>query len=147
MMKMVLNPVAVGLVVAVSLLVVGCGKSETADVAMSNKTAAPTSVSVTASSDVGMPPLAHKNNCIACHAINTRVVGPAWRDVAEKYKGAKTYTYHDKEYPLVEGLAMKVSQGGVGNWGSMPMPPNDPSGSKKEEITQLVQFILGLANK
>lgn len=145
-MKIILNPVAAGLVVVAGLLVAGCGKSETANVAEPSKTASTTSVVEPASSsDAGMPPLAHKDNCVACHAINTRVVGPAWRDVSEKYKGAKTYTYRGKEYPLVEGLVMKVSEGGVGNWGSMPMPPNDPSGSKKEEITQLVKFILGLA--
>jgi cytochrome c551/c552 len=40
---------------------------------------------------------------------------------------------------------MKVSKGGGGNWGAMPMPANDPNQSKQAEITQLVKFMLGLA--
>jgi cytochrome c len=102
---------------------------------------------------VDMPPLAKKNNCVACHAIDHKVVGPAWMDVAKKYKGAKTYKYSSKgsaapdakEYPVVEGLMQKVSHGGTGNWGSMPMIANDPAGTKQADIKELVEFILGLA--
>ncbi|MBI5919059.1 MAG: c-type cytochrome [Nitrosomonadales bacterium] len=92
-----------------------------------------------------MPELAKKSNCTACHSIDKKVVGPAWKDVGAKYKGAAKFTYNGKEYGLEEGLVMKVSKGGSGNWGSMPMPANDPSGNKQADIKQLVQFILGLA--
>ncbi len=91
-----------------------------------------------------MPPLAKELNCIACHAIDKKVVGPAWHDVSAKYKGASTFNYNGKDYPLVEGLVMKVSKGGAGHWGSMPMPANDPSGAKKDKIEQLVHFIVAL---
>lgn len=102
---------------------------------------------------VDMPPLAKKNNCVACHAIDHKVVGPAWMDVSKKYKGATKYKYSNngsnapdaKEYPLVEGLMMKVSKGGHGNWGSAAMVPNDPAGKKQGEIKELVEFVLGLA--
>lgn len=98
---------------------------------------------------VEMPPLAKELNCVACHAIDHKVVGPAWQDVADRYtgKGVKTYTYKGKEYPLIEGLVMKVSQGGSGNWGTMPMPANDPSGVKKAKIEELVRFEQSLARK
>jgi len=98
---------------------------------------------------VEMPELAKQLNCTACHAIDHKVVGPAWKDVAERYtgKGVKTYTYNGKEYPLIEGLVMKVSRGGSGNWGSMPMPANDPIGTKKQQITELVEFEQSLAKK
>ena len=98
---------------------------------------------------VEMPPLAHQLNCTTCHAIDHKVVGPAWKDVADRYtgKGVKTYTYNGKTYPLIEGLVMKVSRGGSGNWGSMPMPANDPSGARKKEITELVEFEQSLAKK
>ncbi len=98
---------------------------------------------------VEMPPLAKKLNCTTCHAIDHKVVGPAWKDVAEKYTGhgVKTFTYNGKQYPLIEGLVMKVSKGGSGNWGSMPMPANDPSGAHKKEITELVEFEQSLAKK
>lgn len=102
---------------------------------------------------IDMPPLAKKNGCTACHAIDHKVVGPAWRDVAKKYKGATKYKYSNngsnapdaKEYPLVEGLMMKVSKGGHGNWGSAAMIPNDPSGKKQADIKELVEFELSLA--
>ena len=92
-----------------------------------------------------MPQLARELNCTSCHAIGYRMAGPAWKDVAARYKGTTTFKYNGNDYPLVEGLVMKVSKGGVGNWGTMPMPANDPSGSKKAEIAQLVKFMLSLA--
>ena len=96
---------------------------------------------------VDMPPLAKELNCVACHAIDHKVVGPAWRDVANRYtgKGVTTYTYRGKEYPLIEGLVMKVSKGGSGNWGSLPMPANDLAGAKRAKIEELVRFEQSLA--
>ncbi len=100
-----------------------------------------------------MPALAKELNCTTCHAIDKKVVGPAWAEVSKKYAGQKTYKYSAsgsnaadaKEMALAEGLAMKVSKGGSGNWGSMPMPANDPTGAKKEKVEELVRFVLGLA--
>ncbi len=82
-----------------------------------------------------MPALAKKNNCTACHSIEKKVVGPAWADVAKKYKGQA-----DAEAKLI----VKVSKGGAGAWGSMPMPANDPAGTKQADIKELVKFILAL---
>jgi cytochrome c len=98
---------------------------------------------------VDMPPLAKELKCVTCHAIDHKVVGPAWLDVAKKYtgKGVKKYTFRGKEYPLIEGLVMKVSLGGSGNWGTMAMPPNDPTGANKTKITELVKFEQSLAKK
>jgi cytochrome c len=93
---------------------------------------------------IDMPPLAKKYACTACHAIEAKGVGPSWIDVSRMYKGMATYTYRGTEYPLLEGLIMKVSKGGAGNWGTMPMPGN-ASIVKEPEIRELVQFILGLA--
>jgi cytochrome c551/c552 len=83
-----------------------------------------------------MPPLAKKNNCTACHAIDKKVVGPAWMEVSKKYKG---------DAGAEAKLITKVSKGGSGVWGSMPMPANDPAGTKQADIKELVQFVLGLA--
>ena len=93
-----------------------------------------------------MSPLAKKNNCVTCHTMDKKLVGPSFTDIAKKYKGATTYTFEGKEYPLVEGLMMKVSKGGKGNWGAVAMIPNDPAGKKQDDIKQLVEFVLGLAN-
>lgn len=94
---------------------------------------------------VDMPPLAKKNNCNVCHSIDKKVVGPAWMDVSKKYKGATEFEYNGNKYPLMEGLMMKVSKGGSGHWGTMPMPANDDKGIRQAEIKELVTFVLGLA--
>ena len=93
-----------------------------------------------------MPELTKKHDCDICHDIEKRVVGPAWKDVAKKYKGATKYVYKGKEYPLVDGLVMAVSQGTSGNWGGMPMPANDPDGTKQTDMQGFVRYILNLAN-
>ena len=93
-----------------------------------------------------MPELTKKHDCDICHDIEKRVVGPAWRDVAKRYKGATKYVYKGKEYPLIDGLVMAVSQGTSGNWGEMPMPANDPNGTKQTDMQGLVRYMLNLAN-
>jgi len=93
----------------------------------------------------GMPALAKKHGCDSCHDIDKRVVGPSWMEVSRKYKGATKYTDRGKEYGLEDGLVMKVSKGGSGNWGTMPMPANDQNGINQAEMKSLVKFVLGLA--
>ena len=96
-----------------------------------------------------MPPLAKKLGCTACHTIDTKLVGPAWKDIAAKYtaQGVKKFKFDGKEYPVAEGLELKIAKGGSGNWGPVPMTPNDPTGVKKADIAELVKFILALPKK
>lgn len=56
--------------------------------------------------------LAAKNGCAACHALDKKVVGPSWKDIAAKHKGEGT-----------AALAAKVRAGGKGAWGNVAMPP------------------------
>ena len=99
-----------------------------------------------------MPELAKKSGCTACHTVDTKLVGPAWMDVSKKYKGVKEYAFSPtgsaaagaKKMSLEEGLIMKVSKGGTGNWGSVPMTPNSPKVSDAD-IKTLVHFVLDLA--
>ena len=56
-----------------------------------------------------------KDGCAACHAIDKKIVGPAYIDVAAKYKGDKN---------AVAKLSKKVKEGSTGVWGPVPMPPN-----------------------
>ena len=93
---------------------------------------------------IEMPRIARKNNCTVCHAIDKKIVGPAWLDVSNKYKGATTFTYRGKEYLLLEGVVMKVSKGGAGNWGAIPMPPNAPA-VDEADIRELAKVVLSLA--
>jgi cytochrome c len=77
--------------------------------------------------------LLKKNACTACHAIDKKMVGPGYKEVAAKYRGQK-----DAEAKLID----KVKKGGVGVWGQVPMPPN--AAVKDDEIKVLVQYILSL---
>jgi cytochrome c len=75
--------------------------------------------------------LAAKKNCLACHSVDKKVVGPAYKDVAAKYAGQKD---------AVDKLAAKVMKGGSGVWGPVPMPAN-PQVSETE-AKQLVVWVL-----
>ena len=74
--------------------------------------------------------LAKAKNCMACHTIDKKLVGPAYKDVAAKYKG-------DAKAPAM--LAAKVKAGGKGAWGEIPMPPNNVT---DEEAKKLVAWVL-----
>ena len=75
--------------------------------------------------------LAKSKNCMACHAVQTKLVGPAYKDVAAKYSGQK-----DAEAKLTA----KVLKGGAGAWGAVPMPAN-PQVTEAEART-LVKWVL-----
>jgi len=77
--------------------------------------------------------LARSKGCLACHQVDNKVVGPAFKDVAAKYKG-------DSGAPAM--LAAKVKAGGVGTWGQIPMPPNTTVSD--EEANTLVVWVLSL---
>jgi len=92
-----------------------------------------TGLAVLAAPALANEELAKKNACTACHAIDKKLVGPAYKDVAKKYAGDAT-----AEAKLVE----KVKKGGVGVWGQVPMPPN--ASVKDEDIKTLVKWVLSL---
>jgi cytochrome c len=75
--------------------------------------------------------LAKAKNCMACHSVANKVVGPAYKDVAAKYAGQK-----DAEAKLVQ----KVMKGGSGVWGAIPMPAN--SQVTEAEAHTLVKWVL-----
>ena len=74
-----------------------------------------------------------KDGCAACHSVDKKIVGPAYVDVAAKYRNDKN---------AQAALEKKVKEGGVGVWGQIPMPPNAqvPAG----DIKELVAWILAL---
>jgi cytochrome c len=74
-----------------------------------------------------------KSGCVACHAVDKKVIGPAYKDVAAKYKA-------DKD--AATKLAAKVKAGGQGVWGPIPMPPNPQV--PEADIKTLVAWILTL---
>ena len=77
--------------------------------------------------------LAKKHACFACHAVDKKLVGPAYKDVAAKYRGDS-----GAEAKLVD----KVKKGSQGTWGQVPMPPN--SSVPDADVRALVKWILSL---
>ena len=76
--------------------------------------------------------LAKKHNCLACHSVDKKLVGPAYKDIAKKYKGQN----------VAAKLEQKVKKGGQGAWGPVPMPPNPAV--PDADIKKLVDWILKL---
>jgi len=77
--------------------------------------------------------LAKKSNCLACHAIDKKVVGPAWKDVAARYRG---------DAGAEARLMDKIAKGGSGVWGVVPMPPSPQVGEADRRT--LARFVLSL---
>lgn len=77
--------------------------------------------------------LLKKYACIACHTVDTKLVGPAYKDVAAKYRNEKN---------AEQMLAEKVKKGGVGVWGQVPMPPN--ATVPDADLQAMIKWILAL---
>jgi cytochrome c len=75
--------------------------------------------------------LARTKNCMACHSIDKKIVGPSFKDVAAKYKG---------QAGAEQKLIAKVRAGGSGSWGAIPMPPNPQVNDA--DLQKLVRWIL-----
>ncbi len=75
--------------------------------------------------------LAKKHNCLACHAVDKKLVGPSYKDVAAKYRN---------DPGAAAKLSDKVKKGGQGVWGQIPMPPNTQV--PDADIKALVKWIL-----
>jgi cytochrome c len=77
--------------------------------------------------------LAQKSGCTACHSVDKKIVGPAYKDVAKKYAGDKG---------AAARLKKKVKAGGSGVWGEVPMPPNTQVSDA--DVKKLVEWVLSL---
>lgn len=75
--------------------------------------------------------LAKASGCFACHTVDKKLIGPSYKEIADKYRGDKG---------AEANLAKKVKDGGKGVWGDIPMPPNPHV--KDPDIKTLVQWIL-----
>jgi cytochrome c len=86
---------------------------------------------LSANSALANQDLAQKRNCLSCHALDKKIVGPAYKDVAAKYA---------KDKDAVTKLAEKIQKGGSGVWGPLPMPPNTTV--TPEEAKTLAKWVL-----
>ena len=76
-----------------------------------------------------------KARCVACHAVDQKRVGPAYKEVAAKYKG-------DAKAPAM--LFDKVRAGGSGNWGQVPMMPHPADKISDDDLKGAIAWILAL---
>lgn len=79
--------------------------------------------------------LMDKSDCNACHSVDNKIVGPAFKEIAKKYKSDKT---------AVTKLSDKIIKGGAGAWGDIPMAPHPQI--SKADATEMVKYILSLAS-
>src|SRR5258706_1868300 len=105
------------------------------DLAQQNREVGPARVKTEPARPAAMQPaeLARRKACLSCHGVDNRIVGPAFRDVAKRYKGQDGV-----EAKLVE----KLRRGGSGSWGPLPMPANPDLAAA--DATTLVRWVLGL---
>ena len=95
---------------------------------------------VAAVAAIGLMPAAHaseaiatKAGCMACHAKDKKIVGPAFRDVGAKYKA---------DAGAITKLSDKVRKGGSGVWGPIPMSPNSPDKISDDDLKAVLEWIL-----
>ncbi|AZA54258.1 c-type cytochrome [Chryseobacterium sp. G0201] len=110
----------------VSLLILSCSKKETPVDATSSET---TTVSEPAKTNLSGDQIIETLDCSGCHSVNERMIGPSYKEIAEKYS--------EKD---IELLASKIIEGGSGVWGGVPMSPH-PQVSK-EDAKKMVEYIL-----
>ena len=75
----------------------------------------------------------NKSGCAACHHVDKKLIGPAFKEVAKKHKGQKR---------AVEALVKKIRSGGGGAYGQMPMPPNSPSQISDADLKTIIEWVL-----
>jgi cytochrome c len=80
--------------------------------------------------------LAEKNLCFSCHKVEVKVVGPAYKDVAAKYRG---------DQAALDRLVAKVTNGGKGVWGAIPMPAHKDM--TDADIRTIVTWVLSLGDE
>ena len=106
---------------------ISCSKKENSEVysEISNDSSTPVTVNVSGKS------LIESSDCMSCHQTEERLIGPSYKEIAEKYS--------EKD---IEMLSSKIIEGGSGNWGNVPMQPHPQI--SKEEAKKMAEYILSL---
>lgn len=89
----------------------------------------------TAAAAVDIPEVAKKNGCMACHRVDAKYLGPSFQDIADRYRD---------DPAAFDKMVDKVTNGGFGGWGRMPMPASDPKFVSPADVKLMVNFILKL---
>lgn len=122
------------LVIGILMVTASCGKKTVDSGKESNVMLEEPVINVVDSAAAGKHPglaLIEGADCLTCHKVDTRIVGPSYQEVADKYTEAD-----------IDMLAGKIIDGGKGNWGEIPMTPH--SGMSQENAKKMVEYILTL---
>ena len=127
-----------------SALIYSCGDGEGEKKADDATTAPDTAASTQPPAAGGGPAVANErgleligsSDCTTCHAIDKKVIGPAYVDVAKKYENTPA---------VVDTLISKIKNGGMGNWGNIPMTPHPDLSDA--DAREMVNYILSLKNQ
>ncbi|MCX8524389.1 c-type cytochrome [Chryseobacterium formosus] len=107
------------------LLIISCSKKENSEATSTDST----DISTPVNTNISGKDLIEASDCMACHNIDERLIGPSYKEIAAKYS--------EKD---LEILASKIIEGGSGNWGSVPMQPHPQI--SKEDTKKMVEYIL-----
>ncbi|MBE0613450.1 MAG: c-type cytochrome [Burkholderiales bacterium] len=119
-----------------TLLVTACGKPAPPPQAAAQPAPAAGAVPTTATAtldDAKALAVMNKAGCAGCHAIDKKILGPSYADVAKKRKG---------EQGAAAMLVKKIREGGAGAYGSIPMPPNSTSQISDDDLKAMVDWVL-----
>ncbi|MBN9298581.1 MAG: c-type cytochrome [Filimonas sp.] len=128
------------LVAGIAAALIACGgntneKKENADASTSSSTAAADDKSKNPDYQKGLELIA-KNDCLTCHKVSEKLIGPSYQEVAAKYENNEENVKH---------LADKVIKGGQGVWGQVPMTPH--AGVSQADAEQMIKYVLLLKAK
>lgn len=124
------------LALGIVAVMIGCGSND--DKAAGNADGGSTAVNDAAATDISQNPdykkglaLIGQSDCLTCHKVSEKVVGPSYQEVADRYAG---------QAGIEDSLAGKIIHGGAGNWGQVPMTPH-PNLSQEDAVA-MVKYIL-----
>ncbi len=86
------------------------------------------------------PPSATELGCTSCHALDHKIVGPSWMEVAKRYADKR----NDPKF--FDQLVKNVSNGSEDRWGTIPMVANDPAGRNRGQIVEILKYVLSLSS-
>ncbi|WP_395625697.1 c-type cytochrome [Daejeonella sp.] len=121
--------------VGICSIIFACGgeKTESTDDTSSTSTKATEEAATVAVGSAKGEQLISQSDCLTCHKVDAKIVGPSYNDVANKYPAT------DENIAMLVG---KIIQGGSGNWGEIPMSPHPAIST--EDATEMVKYILSL---
>jgi cytochrome c len=114
-------------------VIFACGSEKSESTDETSSTTTTTTAEPAAVGSATGEKLISTSDCLTCHQVNSKIVGPSYVDVANKYAAT------DENIAMLAG---KIIQGGSGNWGEIPMAPHPAIST--EDATEMVKYILSL---